>query len=244
MKEGNKMEAYIITGASKGIGLALSRQLAGEGHAVLGIARSIPEDWPGLQLFPFDLSAPEEIPSLMEQIVEKIPDGADSVTLINNAGTIDPIGFAHQVDPQEAIKSISLNLTAPMILCNSFLKQLEGNRVAKRIVNVSSGAGRNAYKGWSVYCTGKAGLDHFSVCLDNEYGDVKVVSVAPGIIDTDMQGKIRESSEEEFPLIDNFKEYKEKGMLSTPEETASKLIGMLQREDFDLLSPILDIRNL
>lgn len=237
------MDAFIITGASKGIGLALSQELADGGHAVYGIARSVPADWPGTRLFPYDLMDSSGIPKLVAEIAALLPEECTSVTLVNNAGTVVPIGFAGNNDGDDISMSIALNLTAPMVLSGAFIKEAEKLSCRKRIVNISSGAGRNAYKGWSAYCTGKAGLDHFSVCVDNEYEDVKVISIAPGIIDTDMQGEIRKSSENDFPLIENFKEYKNQGLLSTPEETAGKLVRLMERQDFDALETILDIRD-
>lgn len=237
------MDVYIITGASKGIGLALSRELSDRGDAVYGIARSVPEEWPGTQLFPYDLMDSSGIPKLMKEIFAILPEDYNSLTLINNAGTVAPIGFAGNNDAADISRSIALNLTAPMILSGAFIKEAEELSCEKRIVNISSGAGRNAYKGWSAYCTGKAGLDHFSRCAENEYDDVKVISIAPGIIDTDMQGEIRKSSETDFPLIENFKEYKNRGMLSTPEETAGKLVRLMERQDFETLETILDIRD-
>lgn len=238
------MDAYIITGASKGIGLALSKQLAEAGHAVIGIARTVPAHWPGTRLLPYDLSDTGGIPSLMKQVMTHIPKECRSFTLINNAGTIEPIGFARDNDPEKISASIGLNLTAPMILSTTFLKELQERTAAKQILNISSGAGRKAYKGWSAYCAGKAGLDHFSRCLDEENTDVKVISIAPGIIDTGMQGKIRESTQEQFPMIENFRDYKEKGLLSSPDETAKKLISLMSRKDFHSQDPIMDIRNL
>lgn len=237
------MDAFIITGASKGIGLALSRELADGGHSVYGIARSVPAEWPGTRLFPYDLTESSGIPELMEEIAGFLPEECNSLTLINNAGTVVPIGFAGNNDAGDIDMSIALNLTAPMVLSGAFIREVEKLPSRKRIVNISSGAGRNAYKGWSAYCTGKAGLDHFSICIENEYEDLKVVSIAPGIIDTDMQGVIRKSSETDFPLIENFKEYKNQGLLSTPEETAGKLVRLMERQDFETLETILDIRD-
>ncbi|HSJ37385.1 MAG TPA: SDR family NAD(P)-dependent oxidoreductase [Planococcus sp. (in: firmicutes)] len=237
------MDAYIITGASKGIGLALSKVLAEGGHEVFGIARSVPEEWPGTKLFPFDLLDSSSIPDLVKEIVGKVSSSCNSVTLINNAGTVEPIGFAGNNDADDISKSIALNLTAPMILSGAFIKRAAELPAEKRIINISSGAGRKAYEGWSAYCAGKAGLDHFSLCVDKEYGNIKVLSIAPGIIDTDMQGKIRKSSEADFPLIENFKEYKKQGLLSTPEDTAEKLVRLFERRDFENLETILDIRD-
>lgn len=237
------MEAYIITGASKGIGLALSRELAEKGHQVFGIARSFPAEWPGTKSFEFDLLDANGIPDLIGSIFESISMDCECITLINNAGTISPIGFAGSNNAQEISKSIALNLTAPMILTGEFISQSANLSIIKRVINISSGAGRKAYEGWSAYCAGKAGLDHFSLCVEKEYEDIKVMSIAPGIIDTGMQEKIRQSSESDFPMIENFKDYKKQGMLSTPQETAEKLIRLLERKDFQDLETIADIRD-
>ena len=97
------------------------------------------------------------------------------------------------------------------------------------------------------YCTTKAGLDHFSrvVALEqvNAKYPVDIVSIAPGIIDTGMQEIIRGSSEDAFPLIDRFIDYKEQGLLSTAEQTAGKLIMFMENQDFKAIGPIADIRN-
>lgn len=237
------MDAFIITGASKGIGLALSKVLAKKGHEVFGIARTVPEEWPGTKIFPFDLLDSLRIPELMQDIIGQMSPDCKSVTLINNAGTVVPIGYAGNNDAADISQSIALNLTAPMITSGAFISGTSDMSAKKRIINISSGAGRKAYEGWSSYCAGKAGLDHFSLCVEKEYDTIKVLSVAPGIIDTDMQGKIRESSEADFPLIENFKHYKQEGLLSSPEDTAEKLLRLMEREDFEHLETILDIRD-
>ena len=72
---------------------------------------------------------------------------------------------------------------------------------------------------------------------------VDIVSIAPGIIDTDMQETIRSSSALAFPLLDRFIDYKEQGLLSSAEETADKLIAFMATEDFKAVGPIADIRN-
>ncbi|ANU10712.1 short-chain dehydrogenase/reductase SDR [Planococcus antarcticus DSM 14505] len=237
-------EAYIITGASKGIGFEWSRQLSEAGHLVIGIARTEAKNWPGAHFLSFDLTCLEAVEEIIAQALKLIPKETETMVLVNNAGTIEPIGLAHKNDAAQVSQSIVLNLTAPMLLCSAFIRQLEYSSAEKKIVNISSGAGRKVYEGWSAYCTGKAGLDHFSSCLDVEYEGVKVVSVAPGIIDTGMQKKIRQSDAADFPLIEKFLDYKESGLLSSPEETAKWLMEMTQRPDFKELPTILDIRNL
>lgn len=237
------METFIITGASKGIGSALSKQLAASGHQVIGIARTQPEDWAGALFITHDLTDIAGISRVMAQAAQEISADADTVTLVNNAGTVEPIGFAAANDGQDIEKSITLNLTAPMALSSAFLRET-GSVNKRRIVNISSGAGRKQVKGWSAYCAGKAGLDHYTSCLDAEYENLKAVSVAPGIIDTGMQEKIRESGEDDFPQIEHFRNYKSSGKLSSPEDTAAGLIQLMQRPDFQELPVLLDLREL
>jgi benzil reductase ((S)-benzoin forming) len=239
------MEAYIVTGASKGIGQELVKQLSSEGHFVVGLSRTGVEVQ-GVHSIQCDLSDPSQIQAAADEIFKLLPE-ASVYTLINNAGMIEPIGLAGDVDSTELTKSVAVNLTAPMLLSNYFIQHLKDSNAKKRIINISSGAGRKPYEGWSSYCTTKAGVDHFSrvVALEQKSATypVQIVSIAPGIIDTGMQEKIRSSKEEDFPLLDHFKSYKENEQLSSPHETAAKLIAFMKKmHQFD--ETILDIRNL
>lgn len=240
------MKAFIITGVSKGIGLELAKQLSRAGHFVVGIART-ERELEGIKFIQADLSKTKNLESLVNEIIESAPQSIGSFTLINNAGMVDPIGLIGGVSAEEMTKAIAVNLTAPMIISNTFIAKLKGFEGLKRIVNISSGAGRNAYEGWGTYCATKAGLDHFSrvVALEqlNAKHPVEIVSIAPGIIDTGMQEAIRASNEEAFPLLERFIDYKEQGLLSSPEQTAQKLISFIENKDFKEVGPIVDIRK-
>ena len=239
------MDIFIITGASKGIGFELSKQLRIKEKKVIGIARTsleITEDFVNI-----DLADTNNLEKVMNEIIEKNSASASSFTLINNAGMVDPIGLIGNVSAEEMTQALTVNLTAPMILANGFIARLKKFEGEKRIVNISSGAGRNPYEGWGTYCTTKAGLDHFSRVVALEQADavypVDIVSIAPGIIDTGMQETIRESKADAFPLLDQFVAYKEQGLLSSAEHTAEKLIAFMEQEDFKTVGPIVDIRN-
>lgn len=239
------MDVFIVTGASKGIGFELSRQLRAKGNKVIGVARTVPA---GAEDFVVaDLAQTEGVAELIESLIGEHREAASSFTLINNAGMVDPIGLIGSVCAEEMTTAIAVNLTAPMILSNAFIAMLKEFKGSKRIVNISSGAGRNAYEGWGTYCTTKAGLDHFSRVVALEQANAKypvdIVSIAPGIIDTGMQETIRASQEEAFPLLEQFIEYKEQGLLSSAEYTAEKLIEFMKHEDFQVVGPIADIRN-
>lgn len=240
------MHIYLITGASKGIGFELAKQLSEAGHFVVGIARTVSEI-DGVTFIRADLSETERLKSIMTGAIDAAPQNATSFTLINNAGMVDPIGLIGSVNAAAIANAIAVNLTAPMIISNAFISKLKDFEGSKQIVNISSGAGRNAYEGWGTYCATKAGLDHFSRVIAMEQSNaehpVEIVSIAPGIIDTGMQETIRGSKEDAFPLLDKFIDYKEQGLLSSAEKTAKKLISFIQKEDFKEVGPIVDIRN-
>ncbi|WP_318614147.1 SDR family NAD(P)-dependent oxidoreductase [Sporosarcina sp. YIM B06819] len=239
------MDVFIVTGASKGIGLELATQLRSKGNKVIGIARTVPADVEDFVCA--DLAQTGSLTELIVSLIDENRKMATSFTLMNNAGMVDPIGLIGSISAEDMTTAMAVNLTAPMILSNAFIAKLKDFTGTKRIVNISSGAGRNAYEGWGTYCTTKAGLDHFSrvVALEqtNIAYPVDIVSIAPGIIDTGMQETIRASQEEVFPLLKRFIDYKEQGLLSTAEQTAKKLIAFMEHEDFKVVGPIADIRN-
>lgn len=239
------MDIVIVTGASKGIGNELSKQLKVKGKKVIGIARTMPRDEKGF--VSADLSDTASLEGLMTTILEENIEGASSFTLINNAGMVDPIGLIGSVQAEVIAKAIEVNLTAPILMANAFISRLQNYQGIKRIVNISSGAGRKPYEGWGTYCTTKAGLDHFTrvVALEqtNAKYPVEIVAIAPGIIDTGMQETIRASAADEFPLLNQFIDYKEQGLLSSAEQTAHKLIAFMEHENFQAVGPIVDIRN-
>ena len=239
------MDIFIITGASKGIGFELSKQLRAREKKVIGIARTSPgiiDDFVNI-----DLADTNVLEKVMNEIIDENCLIASSFTLINNAGMVDPIGLIGTISAEEMTQALTVNLTAPMILANGFIARLKDFEGEKRIVNISSGAGRNPYEGWGTYCTTKAGLDHFSrvVALEQENASypVDIVSIAPGIIDTGMQETIRESEADTFPLLNQFIAYKEQGLLSSAEQTANKLIAFIEDANFKVVGPIVDIRS-
>lgn len=239
------IEVIIVTGASKGIGLALLTQLQEKGKTVIGLARTTPAE--AKQFVSVDLADTEKLPTIIAEIIKQYEEKATSFTLINNAGTVEPIGVMGTVHSRDIENAMTINLTAPMILSNAFIAELSSFKGPKTIVNISSGAGRKAYEGWGVYCTTKAGLDHFSRVVATEQATekhpVNIVAIAPGIIDTDMQKTIRSSNEAAFPLLDRFVEFKAEGKLSSPEETARKLIKFMEEADLRKIGPIADIRE-
>ena len=227
------MDIYIVTGASKGIGEELYEQIQKSGSKVVGIARSNPKGYENF--LEVDLTNREARQGLMERLLTPYLSTADSFTLINNAGTVEPVGKVGGLPTNALQQAIELNLTAPIELSNEFIGVLNQSEVKKQIINISSGAGRNAYEGWGIYCTTKAGLDRFSqvIRLEQQRAEhpVGIVSIAPGIIDTGMQQTIRSSDSDGFPMLEQFINYKEEGKLRSAEATAELLIEWMEKED-------------
>ncbi|WP_298469280.1 SDR family NAD(P)-dependent oxidoreductase [uncultured Psychrobacillus sp.] len=249
VKGGEKMDVFIVTGSTSGIGQELVKQLIDKNKRVFGIARGESKlEHPNYHHVLFDLATTEKVAETLEELLNNVIEEATSLTLINNAGTIEPIGTAGEIDSNLVAKSIAVNLTAPMILTGTFIRMTEQKEVPKKIMQISSGAGRNGYEGWSSYCAGKAGLDRFTEAVQLEESrktnGVKLVSIAPGIIDTNMQGKIRDAKESEFALVNKFREYKVTGQLSSAEEVASKLIGFLVSDQYYTSEVVTDLRQL
>jgi NAD(P)-dependent dehydrogenase (short-subunit alcohol dehydrogenase family) len=96
------------------------------------------------------------------------------------------------------------------------------------------------------YCAAKAGMDHFTRCVALEEAQqpngAKVCSLAPGVIDTDMQVQLRGADPARFPDIGNFTGMKEKGMLASPQDAAAKVLAFLARSDFGS-NPVADVRD-
>ncbi len=239
------MKYFIISGASKGLGEGLALALLEEGHHLLCISRSesrqlktmaAAKNCP-LDFFFFDLAVNHEITSLAENIFQKIDKGAATgIYLVNNAGVVEPVRRVEDCKPEAIDMHLRINLIAPMLLTAAFIRHTIDFKGEKRILNISSGAAKNPYYGWSCYCTGKAGLDMFGRCVaeeqKNEACPIQSMSVAPGVIDTGMQTIIRGSKERDFIHRQKFVELKESGQLVSPALAGKKIAHLLLSDDF------------
>jgi benzil reductase ((S)-benzoin forming) len=237
----------ILTGHTKGLGAALAQQLLERKIPVLALARTssqqLQTDFPELLTqIDIDLSVSSALAAwLQTNALRDYLHDCSNVVLINNAGTVAPVGSLSQQDPLEVAAAISLNVSAPLTLAAAVVGAMQGKH--RRILHISSGAGSGAYAGWSVYCATKAALDHHAraVALDAEEG-VRICSLAPGIIDTDMQATIRATPEERFPSRQRFVDLKREGQLVTPADCAARLINHLLSDKFGD-KPVDDLRH-
>jgi NAD(P)-dependent dehydrogenase (short-subunit alcohol dehydrogenase family) len=231
----------VLTGHSRGLGAAIAAELGTHDIPTLALARNSGVVARGLEQVELDLSDTEALAAWLtgDQLASFLT-GASTVLLINNAGMLQPVGPIATQAPDQVARAIALNVAAPLMLAAAVAALPAADR---RILHVSSGAGRNAYPGWAVYCAGKAALDHHAraAALDNAPG-LRICSLAPGVIDTDMQAQIRASDVASFPLRERFEALKREGQLLAPADCARKLLRFLLGADFGT-QPVADLRD-
>ena len=138
-----------------------------------------------------------------------------------------------------------VNLVGVQHLTQALHPALKGAHRA-RVTTISSGAALRPLASWSAYCTAKAGLDMWTRCLAEEGAseNISAISVAPGIVDTDMQRTIRSSTAGDFPLLDNFVGYHENGQLTQPGDVAEALFGLITAHTLEQSGHRFDVRDL
>jgi NAD(P)-dependent dehydrogenase (short-subunit alcohol dehydrogenase family) len=236
---------YIVTGSSRGLGAALVAQLLQPGHVLLGIARrSNPDlqaraDTAGVALAQWtaDLADPQPVAERLAAWLAGF-DGARvaSATLVNNAGVVGLPATLGQVPLATLGLAMRAGLEAPLLLTAAFLAATSGWAGPRKVLNISSGLGRRAMAGSAAYCAAKAGMDHFSraVALEEaaQPNGARIVSLAPGVIDTDMQAELRGAAADAFPEQARFAALHAQGQLSSADDCARAVLARLARADF------------
>ena len=217
-----------ITGVSRGLGKALAQKYLELGFPVTGIGRSHDIAHPHFTFIPCDLSDPDEVQQLNLGSIE------DEVIFINNAGVIGNIQrFSDQAEP-DVVEVLQINTIVPMLLSRAIARAVPSNKLLI-IANISSGAGRRPIPSWSAYCSSKAALDMFSQTFlleEREKGrNIRVFSIAPGVIDTEMQVKIRCAEPSDFSSLDRFVQLNSNKELRSSDEVATKLIEFIKISD-------------
>jgi benzil reductase ((S)-benzoin forming) len=228
----------IVTGHSRGLGAAIAENLLARGIAVLGLSRAMNAELGGrfpalLEQQALDLSDTLALAQwLSGPVLQRFLGGADAIVLVNNAATVQPMGAIDTQDIAAIARAVSLNVAAPLMLAAA-VAAVGGAAADRRILHVSSGAGREAYPGWGIYCATKAALDHHAraAALD-QTGGLRICSVRPGVIDTDMQAELRASPPDIFPIRERFEVLKREGNLSAPAQCAQRLMDYLLNARF------------
>jgi short-subunit dehydrogenase len=250
-----RQHLFILTGASRGMGLAMAGQLLAPDHRLLCLSRQTHPALAAqaaavgcqLEQWPCDLNQAIDAAAALGDWLSRL-DVTDlaSATLINNAGVIPRIAPLSASDPADLAQALRVGLEAPLLLTAAFLRASESWELPRKVLNISSGLGRRAMASQAGYCAAKAGMDHFTRCLALDEArkpqGARVCSLAPGVIDTDMQMQLRGAEPEAFPDQDNFIGLKNRGQLSSPADAASRVLAWLARPDFGA-NPVADVRD-
>ena len=226
------MDLAIITGTTSGIGAALRDVLAADkNNFVITLSRA-----PGTTASPFnvslDVSDLGAIESAFAIVTAHIGDQHfDRAVLINNAGVVSPVGAFDQISAADTGHNLIVNVAAPMVLSRLFA--LATRQIANRrlIVNISSGAAKRAIAGWSAYCAAKAGLEMATrvAALEAAITDptLSICTLAPGVVDTQMQRLIRGTNEAQFPDVARFRAMKADGLLRDAHDVARDIVALI-----------------
>lgn len=246
----------IVTGASRGLGLGIARGLLQRGHRVLTLQRSpnptLAEAAAGrsamLKQWAVDLTRPAEAAQRLKAWVQGLPRaGLVSLDLINNAALLTEPGPLAQAKADGVAAAMRVGLEAPLLLTSAFLAASADMTAPRKVLNISSGLGRFAMAGSAVYCAAKAGMDHFSRAVALEEAErphgAKIVSLAPGVIDTDMQVQLRSADPARFSSQGRFASLKAQGQLDSIDAAAAKVLACLEAADFGQ-KVIADLRDL
>jgi NAD(P)-dependent dehydrogenase (short-subunit alcohol dehydrogenase family) len=194
-------KSVILTGASRGIGAAAAEALVAAGASVLLLARSaegitalatrLRKGGGQAEAMTCDVAEWSQVQAAVGRAHEAF---GRIDALVNNAGVIEPIGPLAAADPRAWSYSADINFKGVFHGMRAVLPAMraQGSGV---IVNLGSGAAHNPLEGWSHYCAAKAATAMLTRCahIENRGRGIRVYSLSPGTVATDMQRKIRAS---------------------------------------------------
>ena len=201
------MQNVIVTGGSRGLGLAMTRSLAAAGFRVIALARKITDvvaaagreaadsGRGAVEFRAFDLSDLDGIGPLVKSLRA---DFGPLYGLVNNAG-LGTSGVLANMRDQEVQRLIQLNTAAPILLSKYVVRSMMTQRQG-RIVNITSIVASTGYSGLSVYSATKASLVGFTRSLAREVGQlgITVNAIAPGFIATEMTDEMSDQEREKI----------------------------------------------
>jgi NAD(P)-dependent dehydrogenase (short-subunit alcohol dehydrogenase family) len=237
-----RQRVALVTGAARGIGAAAALALAQRGFLpVLAVRRPQAADEAiaaieahGMRALRVacDVASTASAHAAVQECL-RLAGGVD--VLVNNAGQIDPIGKLADTDPEAWAAAIAVNLAGPYRMAHAALPAL-ARSAQPCIVNISTGAAHTPREGWSAYCSAKAGLAMLTRCLALEYPEVATYGLQPGVVDTEMQVRIRASGVNEISRIP-------RASLAPPQRPAAFIAWLCDTRPADLVGQDLTVND-
>ena len=227
----------LITGTGSGICKALAELLLSENYLIFGYSRTNQIENKNFTFTKIDLSDMESVQKLQFPNV----DVASDVLLVNNAATIGSILPIDRKTNEEILREYNLNIISPTLLSRKFINNYSDNK--KLLINIGSGAANKAIASWSTYCATKSGLDMLTEVIQKEkHESLKVFSIHPGVVNTNMQEEIRKSDADFFPIKQQFIDYYSKNELFSVDFVALKIFQIIAKNE-DFKEIILNLRD-
>lgn len=219
-------KVVVVTGASKGLGAGLAARFAQHGAALGLCARTEPTPPVGSRAVCGAVDVTD--PGVLEGFAGAVVRELGPIDLwVNNAGVLEPMGPQRDHDPELVARALQVNIGGVANGTRTFTRRARSWPPGLRLlVNISSGAARSTYEGWSIYGATKAAVDHFTEIVALEEPGVQCHSVAPGVIETGMQSAIRSSDAATFPEAEKFRRIHAEGSANTPAWVADHLTGI------------------
>ena len=247
-----EQKTFLVTGASKGIGLELSLRLATSGFNVILLARNTPLLEKSREMVQ-SISASSSIiicdladnNSIDNAIIALNKDFQKIDGIVHNAGMIAPIMPMSKAPSDAWAENIQVNLIGVHRLTQGVYSLMQASNHC-RVTTISSGASLRPLESWSSYCVAKAGQDMWARCLAEEgkRDGITAISIAPGIVNTDMQKEIRSADSDDFPSLSSFVGYYENGDLSDAKDVAKKLLPLITTHSIEQSGQRFDVREL
>lgn len=225
----NPQRAIIVTGVSRGLGFELFDLLVATSARPIALGRRIDprhETAAARNACGFVAADLSELPSLEQiDLAGVLPQAADEIVLISNAGVVEPVGTLDTINSASLATAFAINALAPAILARKLLATVGTHGTRLRILNISTGAARRPLPGLAAYCASKAAAVMMLDCLAAERPDVAVEHIDPGVLDTDMQTTLRGADDQALPVRQMFASFETDAKLRLPRDVAREILA-------------------
>jgi NAD(P)-dependent dehydrogenase (short-subunit alcohol dehydrogenase family) len=221
----------VVTGASRGLGAGMAARFAAAGLRLGLAARTEPGPPAGAEAVTASVDVTDA--GAVDRFAAAVVDRLGRIDLwVNNAGVLDPIGPLREADPAALAANVEVNVVGVMYGSATFARHVRSRPGGGLLVNVSSGAATTPYEGWAAYCAAKAAVDQLTrvVAAEEAGAGLRAHAVAPGVVDTDMQARIRSADEAAFPRVERFRDLARDGAFNSPAWVADHILRLLDED--------------
>ncbi|ELP33464.1 Short-chain dehydrogenase/reductase SDR [Rhodopirellula baltica SWK14] len=214
---------YVVTGATRGIGRAVAKELAGRGFRVFAVGRSVEllqslSEACGSRV----TTVAADLCSIagVEQLLASVPSDSEIAGLVHSAGSLVPLQPYEQINMNELAEHFRIHVGVPIELFNS----LSRDCTVKRMLFIDSYSASNVRPGWGAYSIVKAAAQMAARCAAQELPGTHTIRAYPGAVNTRIVDAVLASDTQ---TASTFASMREKGEFAEPEDVARFLVALL-----------------